>query len=328
MSFERYSLFPIKYPTLYDLYKKQVDAFWVTSNVTYEEDKKEWREKLSDQDKHFLTFTLAFFAQADGIVLQNLDNNFSIDIAIPEVSLFYGIQAGIEAIHWETYAVIIDSLIDNRAEKEKAFKAIEHYPCIKQKAEWIKKWMCGTDKPFLQRLVAFACTEGIFFSSAFASIYFYKKRGLLPGVSLANSYIARDEGMHRDFGCELFKILRKMQKQEPEEFKRLLKDEPEITNEQINEIVKQAVEIEKAFVQESLNVELIGINSDSMKVYVEFTADHLLKTLDLDKLYNAENPFDWMTMISLSKKQNFFEGRVSEYKKASGDTTFEIEDEF
>lgn len=311
--FHRYSLFPIKYPTLFKFYENQRDNFWVPKEIDLETDVKEWREKLTNDDRHFLIYTLAFFAQADGIVLQNLDNNFSIDVDIPEASIFYGIQAGIEAIHWETYALLIETLIDDPEEKNRAFNAIENYPCIREKAEWISKWM-NNERPFLERLVAFACTEGIFFSSAFASIFYYKKRGLMPGLSLSNKFIARDEGLHRDFGCELFKVLR------TEGYK--------IEDETVYSIVQDAVTIEENFVDNSLNVELIGINAESMKQHIRFVADHLLVTLGLKKFYNDVEPFDWMDLISLTGKQNFFEGRVSEYKKVRGDTTFELDDEW
>lgn len=314
--FQRYSLFPIQFPTLYKFYEDQRDNFWVPKEVDLETDVKEWRENLTESDRHFLMFTLAFFAQADGIVLQNLDNNFSIDIDIPEASVFYGIQAGIEAIHWEMYGLLIQTLIDDSELQDRAFNAIEHYPCIKQKAEWITQWMTN-DRPFLHRLVAFACTEGIFFSSAFASIFYYKKRGLMPGLSLSNKFIARDEGLHRDFGCELFKILRK---EDPDTYN--------IIDEEVYEIVDQAVKIEENFVKDSLNVELIGINSDAMNQHVRFMADHLLQSLGLSKRYHDEEPFDWMDLISLTGKQNFFEGRVAEYKKVRSDTTFAIDDDF
>ena len=316
--YNRYSLFPIKYPTLYEFYEKQRDNFWVAKEIDLDVDVKEWRSVLSDSDRHFIMFTLAFFAQADGIVLQNIDNNFSIDVDIPEASIFYGIQAGIEAIHWETYALLIQTLIDDENERNKAYLAIENYPCIRMKADWILRWM-SRDTPFLQRIIAFTCTEGIFFSSAFASIYYYKKRGLMPGLSLSNKFIARDEGLHRDFGCELFKILRKERSNEPGY---------QIADEEIYKIVDEAVQIEENFVNNSLNVQLIGINTASMNQYVRFVADHLLQTLGLQKRYNIQNPFDWMDMISLTSKQNFFEGRVSEYAKVHSDTTFGIDAEF
>lgn len=312
--YHRYSLFPIKYHSLYNLYKKQRDSYWVPAEVDLFTDINEWK-LLSKADQHFLLYTLAFFAQADGIVLRNLDVNFSMDIDIPEATLFYGIQAGIEAIHWEFYAILIDTVVNNIAERNKAFNAIENYPCIKKKAVWMTKWMDPKGKSYMERLVAFACIEGIFFSSAFASIFFFKKRGLMPGVTLGNKFIARDEGLHRDFGCELFNILRK--------------EGREISDERVYEIVKDSVEIECGFVDESLNVELIGINKDLMKDYVKFVADHLLITLNLPKFYGVKNSLDWMSMISMVNKQNMFEGKISEYKKVQASTSsFQISDEF
>jgi ribonucleotide reductase beta subunit family protein with ferritin-like domain len=315
-NFQRYSLFPIKYPNLFRYYEDQRDNFWVPKEIDLETDVTEWRDVLTDNDRHFLTHTLAFFAQADGIVLHNLDNHFSLDIDIPEANIFYGIQAGIEAIHWETYAILIDTLVTNPVERDKANQAIENYPCIKKKAAWICKWMTNS-QPFMERLVAFACTEGIFFSSAFASIFYYKKRGLMPGLSLSNKFIARDEGLHRDFGCELFKTLLK---EHPEKY--------QIDPARVLEIIRDAVTIEEEFVDNSLNVELIGINKNLMKSYVRFVTDHLLVTLGFEKYYQDANPFDWMDLISLTSKQNFFEGRVSEYKKNRSDTTFEIVEDF
>lgn len=322
--FQRYSLFPIQFPNLYKFYEDQRDNFWVPKEVDLETDVKEWRESLTENDRHFLTYTLAFFAQADGIVLQNLENNFSIDIDIPEVSVFYGIQSGIEAIHWEMYGLLIQTLIEDSDTRDKAFNAIENYPCIKEKAQWITTWMTNK-KPFMHRLIAFACTEGIFFSSAFASIFYYKKRGLMPGLSLSNKFIARDEGLHRDFGCELFKVLR-----DSETIKRLgySPEEYHIDDNEVYDIIDQAVKIEENFVRTSLNVDLIGINSDSMIQHVRFMADHLLLSLGLSKRYHDEEPFDWMDLISLTGKQNFFEGRVSDYKKIRSDTTFSIDTDF
>lgn len=314
--FQRYSLFPIKYPTLYKYYEDQRDNFWVPAEVDLDTDVQEWRTTLTDEDRQFLTYTLAFFAQADGIVLQNLDNHFSLDIDIPEASLFYGIQAGIEAIHWEMYNQLIQTLITDAKERDKAFNAIENYPCIKMKAEWISKWMTN-EKPFIHRLVAFACTEGIFFSAPFASIFYFKKRGLLPGVSLSNKFISRDEGLHRDFACELIKILRAT-------------GEPEyqITDDEIKEIIREAVEVEENFVNNSLQVDLIGLSSDAMNQHVRYMADHLLTSMGVTKVYGDSEPFDWMSLISLTGKQNFFEGRVSEYKKNRADTTFGIDEDW
>jgi len=312
-SFKRYSLFPINYPTLYKFYETQRDAFWFPAEVDLTEDIQDWNNKLKDADKHFLTCTLSFFAQADALVLENLDVNFSMDINIPEASIFYGLQSGIESIHWEMYSLLIETLVQDPKQKEKALSAIQHYPSIAKKALWVKKWF-DRSISYPTRLIAFACVEGIFFSSAFASIFYFKKRGLMPGLSLSNKFIARDEGIHRDFALELFKILRTQHNT--------------ISDSLIYEIVKEAVDIEINFVTESLNVELIGINTINMSQYVKFVADHLLTSLNLNKLYNVENPFEWMSLISLNTKQNFFEGRVSEYKKKSNNQNIEFNADF
>lgn len=310
--FQRYSLFPIKYPKIYNLYKKQRDNYWVPAEVDLETDVREWRHTLTDADRHFLTYTLSFFAQADGIVLQNV-SKFDMDCDIPEVNLFYGIQAGIEAIHWEMYGLLIDALVTNPEDREKAHHAIENYPCIAKKAEWLSQWMTDA-QVYPARLIAFACAEGIFFSSAFASIFYYKKKGLMPGLCMSNKFIARDEGLHRDAGIEIFLLLREEGNTVPDK--------------QVYEIVSSAVDIESNFVEDSLNVELIGINKESMKQYIKYTADHLLVSLHLEKLYNVDNPFDWMDMISMTQKQNFFEGRVSEYKKNQSKKIFNAEEDF
>jgi ribonucleotide reductase beta subunit family protein with ferritin-like domain len=312
-SFKRYSLFPIKYPSLYKFYETQRDAFWFPAEVELTEDVQDWNNKLKDADRHFLTYTLAFFAQADALILENLDVNFSMDINIPEASIFYGLQSGIESIHWEMYSLLIETLVQDPKQKEKALSAIEHYPSIAKKALWVKKWF-DRNISYPARLIAFACVEGIFFSSAFASIFYFKKRGLMPGLSVSNKFIARDEGIHRDFAIELFQVLRKQN--------------ITITDTIIYDIVKEAVDIENNFVKESLDVELIGINSNNMSQYVKYVADHLLSSLGLTKLYNVENPFEWMAMISLNTKQNFFEGRVSEYKKKSTNQAIEFNAEF
>ena len=318
MSYTNLSLFPINYPNLYKYYEQQRDAFWVPSEVNLKDDIDEWKYKLSDDEKKFLTYTLAFFAQADGIVLKNLNINFTFDINLKECQMFYGIQQGIEAIHWEMYSLLIDALIENNDEKKLAFNAIENYPCIKEKAEWMNKYM-DNNIPFLKRLVAFACTEGIFFSSAFASIFYFKKQGKLPGLCISNEFIARDEGLHRDFGCELFKLLRT-----EEDFKEKYGDT--ITNEEINEIIKESVDIEKNFIENSLNVNLIGINKEKMKKHVEFMADHLLLNLNMKKIYKTEEPFEWMNLMNLKNKTNFFEKVVTDYKKINTNISFDFKD--
>lgn len=313
--FQRYTLYPIKFPTLYEFYETQRDCFWVPKEVDLAEDVNQWRDTLTDEERHFITYVLAFFANADGIVLQNLQNNFSLDIDIPEANIFYGIQAGIEAIHWEMYSELIENLITDSATREKANNAILEYPCIKQKADWVMKWM-NNDHSYLKRLVAFACTEGIFFSSSFASIFYLKKRGLMPGLCLSNKFIARDEGLHRDFACELFKVLSNN-----------FPEEHHVDPEEVYQIVRESVAIEEDFVDASLDVDLIGLNSDNMKKHVRFMANHLLLTLGLDKIYDDAETFDWFDMISLNTKQNFFEGRVSEYQKVNTDKDLGLDTE-
>lgn len=306
-NYKRYSLYPIHYQHLYDLFNKQAHAFWVKEDVDLRQDVIDWREKLTDNDRIFLTHILSFFAQADGIVLENLGKNFSIDTDIPEANLFFGIQAGIEAIHWDMYSQLIETLLDPK-ERVNAFNAIQNFPCIKRKADWILKWMNPETATLSERLAAFACTEGIFFSSAFAGIFYYKKRGMMPGMIKSNEFIARDEGLHRDFGCELLKVIG--------------------LSGNALEIVKDSVDIECSFVDESLNVDLIGLNAENMKEYVKFIADNLLQKLGLPKFYNVSVPFDWIDMISMTRKQNFFEGKPSEYKRAIENTHFEISEDF
>jgi len=321
---KRYNLVDIQYPSLWEFYKRQRDAFWVPAEIDLTDDYTDWNEKLTDNDRHFLTYTLSFFSQADGIVLQNLNANFSLDIDIPEVIAFYGIQQGIEAIHWETYADLIRTFIKDREERERASNAIQNYPCVAEKAAWMMKWMDADKVPFIERLVGFACSEGIFFSSAFASIYYYKQRDVLPGLMKSNQLIARDEGLHRDFACELFKILTR---ESPDEYP--------LDWDIISEIVRDAVKIEETFVKESLNVDLVGINPNNMIQYVQYTANQLMTVLGYkgSKLYNVKNPFDWMDFINLPNKENFFDvpGQVAEYKKPdtqAKDNTFELDDDF
>lgn len=312
----RYDLLDIQFPTLWELYEKQRDAFWVVQEVDLTDDIQDWRLHVTEEERRFLIYILAFFAQADGLVLQNLQTNFSLDIPIPEFSAFYGIQAGIEAIHWEMYSKLIDTFITNREEKMKVRNAIQHYPCIREKAKWIDTWM-NNERAFPERLIAFACTEGISFSASFCGIFYFKKKGVLPGLVVSNMFISRDEGMHRDFGIEAFKQLQSLEPEfENEEINKIIRECKEITQERIYEIVKSCVEVEKSFVEKSLECELIGISSDQMNQYVEFVADHLLKSLGVNKIYNSSNPFDWMDMISMENKANFFEGRVTEYRKS------------
>ncbi len=297
---DRFTVFPIQFPRLWEFYKQAQASIWFSEEVDLAEDVDHWRKKLTDNERYYLTHVLAFFAASDGIVMENLAAKFSNDVAVPEARHFYAAQLFIEAVHAETYAQLIEAFVADKVERARVFNAVAVFPCVAAKAEWAQRWIDGDkrDLPFCDRLVAFACVEGIFFSASFCAIFWFKKRGLMPGLCFSNELIARDEGMHRDFACELHKNL-------------TVRCAPDT----ITEIVREAVDIEKAFVRESLPVHLIGMNADSMSKYVEFVADHLLVTLDVEKTFNTQNPFDFMETISLSGKTNFFERRVSEYKR-------------
>jgi ribonucleotide reductase beta subunit family protein with ferritin-like domain len=296
------------------MYKKQQACFWVVDEIDLASDLKDW-EGLTDDERHFIKYVLAFFAASDGIVLENLIENFACEIQIPEVRCFYGFQTMMENIHSETYSLLIDTYINDASEKDFLFKAIENIPTVQKKAEWALKWINRTNT-FAERLIAFAAVEGIFFSGSFCAIFWLKKRSLLPGLSFSNELISRDEGLHTDFACLLYKhIVNK------------------IPNERIYEIITEAVTIEHEFVSESLPVELIGMNSKLMSQYIEFVADRLLYTLGVPKYYKSTNPFEWMDMISLQGKTNFFEKKVSEYQKAGvmqkkEDKKFTLDSEF
>ncbi|KAJ9446463.1 Ribonucleoside-diphosphate reductase small chain [Diplonema papillatum] len=294
----RYVLFPIQHPDIWQMYKAAEASFWTVEEVDLAADLKDW-EGLNDGERHFITHVLAFFAASDGIVLENLASRFMNDIQIPEARCFYGFQIAIENIHSETYSLLIDTYIKNNAEKDTLFKAISTVPCVTKKAEWAIKWI-GSSATFAERLVAFAAVEGIFFSGSFCSIFWLKKRGLMPGLTFTNEYISRDEGMHCDFACLLYNKL---------EYTRL-------SRERVVELLAEAVAIEKEFVTDALPVKLIGMNSDLMAKYIEFVCDRLFVTLGYEKYYNTANPFDFMELISLQGKTNFFEKRVSDYAKA------------
>ena len=293
----RFVLFPIEYHDIWQMYKKQVACFWVADEIDLAHDKKDY-DKLTDDEKHFLKYVLAFFAASDGIVLENLAQNFSCEVQIPEVRCFYGFQIMMENIHSETYSLLIDTYIDDKSEKDFLFKAIDNIETVKKKASWALKWINRNDN-FAERLIAFAAVEGIFFSGSFCAIFWLKKRGLLPGLCFSNELISRDEGLHTDFACLLYKYMIN-----------------KVPNERIYEIITEAVTIEHEFVCESLPVELIGMNSKLMSQYIEFVADRLFFTLGVPKFYGSANPFEWMDMISLEGKTNFFENRVPEYQKA------------
>ena len=294
---ERFCMFPIKYPEIWEMYKKAEASFWTAEEVDLSSDIKHW-EGLNDDEKHFVSHVLAFFASSDGIVLENLATRFLGDIQVPEARAFYGFQIAIENIHSEMYSLLLDAYIKDNAVKSNLFKAIETVPCVKRKADWAIKWI-GSESSFAERLVAFACVEGIFFSGSFCAIFWLKKRGLMPGLTFSNELISRDEGLHCDFACLLYSLMNK-----------------KLDKSVVLQIVKEAVEIEKEFVCDSLPVGLIGMNADMMKDYIDFVADRLLVELGLEKIYNTQNPFEFMELISLQGKTNFFEKRVGEYQKA------------
>lgn len=300
----RFVLFPIAHDDIWGMYKKAEASFWTAEEIDLSADLYDWENKLNDDERHFVKHVLAFFAASDGIVNENLAENFLAEVQYTEAKFFYGFQVAIENIHSETYSLLIDSYIKDTAEKNKLFKAIDTLDCVKKKAEWALRWI--EEGSFAERLVAFAAVEGIFFSGSFCSIFWLKKRGLMPGLSFSNELISRDEGLHCDFACLLYNshVVNKLPK------------------ENIREIITNAVEIEKEFVTDALPVKLIGMNAELMQQYIEFVADRLLVELGNEKVYNVSNPFDFMDMINLQGKTNFFEKRVGEYQKAgvlSGD---------
>eukprot|EP00871_Galdieria_phlegrea_P005465 jgi/Galph1/591/GphlegSOOS_G5362.1 len=296
-SSDRYTLFPINYPEIWKMYKKHEASFWTAEEIDLSSDLEDWR-KLNADEHHFISHVLAFFASSDGIVLENLAERFCRDVKIPEARCFYGFQIAMENIHSETYSLLIDTYIRDSSDRKRLFQAIEHIPCIKKKAEWALKWI-SSSASFAERLVAFAAVEGIFFSGAFCSIFWLKKRGLMPGLTFSNELISRDEGLHCDFACLLYSML-------PQK----------LPKETIESIITDAVACEKEFICASLPVALIGMNNELMSQYIEFVADRLLVALGYDKYYRTRNPFDWMELISLEGKTNFFEKRVGEYQKA------------
>jgi len=295
----RFVLFPIQYPEIWQMYKKAEASFWTAEEMDLSKDLHDWNNRLNDNERHFISHVLAFFAASDGIVNENLIERFSNEVQVAEARCFYGFQIMMENIHSETYSLLIDTYIKDVAEREYLFDAIETIPCIKKKADWALKWISDQRSTFGERLVAFAAVEGIFFSGSFASIFWMKKRGLMPGLTFSNELISRDEGMHTDFACLLFSHLKR-------------RPHPDT----IRTIITQAVTIEQAFLTDALPVKLIGMNSDLMCQYIEFVADRLLVALGNEKVYNKTNPFDFMDMISLQGKTNFFEKRVSDYSKA------------
>jgi len=294
----RFVLFPIQEKEIWDMYKKAEASFWTAEEIDLSSDENDW-SKLTKNEKYFIKQVLAFFAASDGIVNENLTLNFSNEIQIPEARCFYGFQIAIENIHSETYSLLIDTYIKDKQEKHKLFNAIQTIPCIAKKAEWALKWTNSSNASFAERLVAFASVEGIFFSGAFCAIFWLKKRGLMPGLTFSNELISRDEGLHCDFACLLYNKL-----------------EVKLDESIVHAIISEAVTIEREFITKSLPVELIGMNSKLMSEYIEFCADRLLYNLGVSKLYNSQNPFDWMNLISMGGKSNMFERRIAEYSKA------------
>lgn len=303
---KRYTLFPIIYSEIYDLYKKMRDSFWTPQEIDLEQDIKDWK-RLTNNEKHYVTHILAFFAASDGIVMDNLAENFCKELDIPEVQSAYAMQNSIESIHSETYSILIDSYIGDIELKNKLFNSINTIPCVNKKANWAIKWMNEkTEYPI--RLIAFAAVEGIFFSSSFCGIFWLKKRGLMDGLCFSNELISRDEGMHTDLAVLLYNILDKINELEGTNYKKVSEDIA-------HKIIKDAVDIEKEFSTESISCDLIGMKLKHMKQYIEFCADRLLAQFGFNKLYNVSNPFKFMELISLRNKQNFFEKKVSEYTK-------------
>ena len=297
---DRFVLFPIQHEKVWPMRKKALASFWTADEIDLQDDLNDWREKLTDNERHFIKHVLAFFAASDGIVNENLALNFYADVQIAEARSFYASQIQIEDIHAETYSLLIDTYIQDAAEKQLLFNAIETMPCVKEKAGWAMRWI-EQSPSFAHRLVAFAAVEGIFFSGSFCAIYWLKKRGLMPGLSFANELISRDEGLHCDFACLLYSMLT---------------DQEKISTDTITEIIADAVRYEKQFVSESLPVSLIGMNADAMQQYIEFVADRLLTSLGCERKYMASNPFPFMELISLQGKTNFFEKRVGDYQKS------------
>ena len=291
---QRFSIFPIKEQATWHFYKKAQASIWTAEEIDLSADK--W-DDLKPDEQHFVKHILAFFATSDGIVNENLAARFMSEVQLPEARCFYGFQIAMENVHGETYSLLLDYYIKSSEEKSDLFNAIETIPCVKLKAEWALRWM-HSDQEFAKRLVAFAAVEGIFFSGSFCAIFWLKKRGLMPGLTFSNELISRDEGLHCDFACHLYSLL------------------PKLTDEDVTMIVGDAVDIEKAFICDALPVSLIGMNKDLMAEYIEFCADRLMAALGHPKMYGTANPFDWMELISLQGKTNFFEKRVSEYQKS------------
>lgn len=301
----RFTMFPIKYPKIWNMYKESEALFWTAEEIDLSSDLGHWRDKLNDNERHFIKHVLAFFAASDGIVNENLAIRFYNDVQSPEARAFYSMQMLIETIHSETYSLLIDTYITDEEEKTYLLDAIDTMPIVTKKAQWALKWL-GSDASFAERLMAFAAVEGIFFSSSFCSIYWLKDRGLMPGLSFSNELISRDEGIHTDFAIMLHQHLQ---------------SENKIPADRIQQIFSEAVEIECEFASESLPVSLIGMNSDQMQQYIKFVADRLLQQAGAEKIYHVRNPFDFMERIALQNKTNFHEKKVAEYRKTGVGTS-------
>jgi ribonucleoside-diphosphate reductase subunit M2 len=311
----RFVMFPIRYDDIWQMYNKQIDCFWRAEEIDLSKDYSHW-VGLSNDEQHFISMILAFFAASDGIVSENLAERFMKDVQVSEARAFYGFQIAMENIHSTTYSLLIESYIKDKEEKNKLFNAITNYPCIKKKADWAQKWIHDNRSSFATRLVAFACVEGIFFSGAFCSIFWLKKRGLMPGLTFSNELISRDEALHCEFAILLYSKL----------IKKIPGGKAKIT-----EIIREAVDIETEFICEALPCRLIGMNSVLMTQYIQFVADRLSVQLGYDKIYNVLNPFSWMEMISLETKTNFFEKKVADYALANVNKTdgdFDLSDDF
>jgi len=293
----RWVMFPIQYPAVWEMYKKHEASFWTAEEIDLSQDTKDW-DKLSEAEQHFVKHVLAFFAASDGIVLENLASQFSTEVQIPEARAFYGFQMAMENIHSETYSLLIEQYIREPEEKERIFDAIHTMPAVREKAEWALQWM-QQENSFAERVVAFAAVEGILFSGSFCAIYWLKKRGLMPGLTFSNELISRDEGLHTEFACLLYSMLQNR-----------------LPDNVVHDMIKGAVKAERRFICDALSCDLIGMNNELMTKYIEFVADRLLTALGHPKLFFATNPFDWMELISLQGKTNFFEKRVGEYQKA------------
>lgn len=309
----RFVMFPIRYDDVWQMYKKQVDCFWRAEEIDLTKDLSHW-DALSNDERYYISMILAFFAASDGIVLENLAQRFMSDVQVSEVRAFYGFQIAMENVHNETYSLLIETYIKDSIEKDRLFKAIDNFPCIKKKSDWAQKWIHDNRSSFATRLVAFACVEGIFFSGAFCSIFWLKKRGLMPGLTFSNELISRDEALHCEFAILLYsKLIKKMNKA------------------RIHEIIKEAVEIETEFICEALPCRLIGMNSQMMTQYIQFVADRLCVQLGYDKIYGVTNPCDFMELISLDSKTNFFEKRLGDYalaNKSNADIAFDLNEDF